>query len=273
MAISTAACRDAFVVYHADDNFAAMGDPGKYLQHFQRSMVERADLIFAITEGVASALPGDGPSRAVLMPNGADFNAFQAGRHAACPADLAAIPRPRLGYVGSLNEKVDFPLIVAIASARPDWHWVLIGKEYSPDRLTDKNRDALHACRKLPNVHFLGMRGVDVLPSYCAHFDVNTMAYRIDGNGWWRDIYPLKLHEYLAVGGPIVPADVPAVRPFTDVVAIATTPANWMERIEQALVGDGVGDPAQRMETAAANSWDDRVDRIERAMWERLAGG
>src|SRR3989475_2505117 len=44
------------------------------------------------------------------------------------PPDIAAIPRPVLGYIGAVDwYTMDVPLIEHVARVRPDWHWVFIG--------------------------------------------------------------------------------------------------------------------------------------------------
>ena len=120
-----------------------------------------------------------------ILPNGADTDLFVAGQFAAVPDDLARIPRPRLGYAGSLNEKVDFVLVDRIAARRPDWHWVLVGPRWSDRYLTPETRAAIARCERRPNVHFLPTRPFPQLPAYCAHMDVNVLCYRSDEHGWW----------------------------------------------------------------------------------------
>ena len=53
-----------------------------------------------------------------------------------------------------------------------------------------------------PNVHFLGAKTPEELVGYPAHFDACIMPYRMDD--YTKYIYPLKLHEYLASGRPVV---------------------------------------------------------------------
>lgn len=255
----------ARLVYHADDNFAAMRGWTEEQARMQEAVIARASLVVATTAGVAAWLGPAAVPKLMLLPNGADAAAYEGGTRAPCPADLAAVPRPRFGYVGSLNEKVDFPLLDALAAARPDWHWALIGKTWPAHRFQGAMRAAFERCRARANVHFLGEKPHWALPDYVAHCDANTMIYRTDGEGWWRDIYPLKLHEYLATGLPVVSADVAAVRDFAEVVAISDGVDTWLSALADALAG-GRGTPAERTATAHANSWDDRVSRLDGAL-------
>jgi len=226
----------------------------------------RADLIFATTEGVARSLGGAAAGKTVLVPNGADVALFRAGRLSPCPRLLADIPKPRIGYCGSLNEKVDFALVDELATARPDWHWVLIGHRPPSAALPTATGDAFAACLARPNIHFLPAQAHRDLPAIQAHVQLNVMCYRTDGQGWWRDIYPLKLGEYLASGPPVVSADLAAVRPFAAVVSICRRRDDWLGAIAAALGGDAFAGAAERLAVAAANGWDSRVDRIARLL-------
>lgn len=256
------------VVYHADDKFSAMPHAEPQIGSMERAMVRRADAIFAITDSVARGLGEAAVGKTLIVPNGADAGLYGIGAKQPVPADLASIPRPVVAYAGSLNEKVDFPLIARLASARPAVHWVLIGPVWGDRILSARSQSGLESCRSLPNVHFLGRKDYRELPAYCAHVDANAMFYRVDGEGWWRDIYPLKLHECLATGRPLLSADTPAVREFANVVAICHDDAQWLAAVDSALAGRGAGTPLGRVAVARANSWDVRVDSIERVLRE-----
>ena len=67
------------------------------------------------------------------------------------------------------------------------------------------------------------------------------MCYRLGDDLWVEGIYPLKLHEYLATGRPVVSADLPSIRPFAHVVAIARDLQQWDRAIEVALTSGEPG--------------------------------
>ncbi len=185
------------LIYYVEDALNLMPGWSAENDREHRYLVERADLLVACSEAMARELPGDGPSKARILPNGVDFDFFASSEGSACPPDMADIPRPRIGYTGSVNLKVDFALVVHLAKARPDWHWVFVGKILRVDAEStgDEHRhiyEAYQACRSLPNVHFLGRREYADVPAYERHMDVNVMCYRTDGEGWWKAIDPFK---------------------------------------------------------------------------------
>ncbi len=252
------------IVYHAYDLYDHTPGWNDILESNERRLLASADRVIASSQAIAEGLTCKGGREVSLLPNGADFDAIAAaaGSNAPGPTDLEAIPRPRLGWIGSVHPEIDLALIAEMAIARPLWNFVLVGS--MPDLKIPRAEEERARCRALPNVHFLGGRAVETVPGYIAGMDVNLMCYRMADETWIKAIYPLKLHEYLASGRPVVSADVPAVREFAGVVRIASGTADWLEAIGDALAGRGAGTPQQRQDVAAANTWDQRVKTLDR---------
>ena len=133
---------------------------------------------------------------AVLLPNGVEYERFAAP--AAPPRDeellrFLAPGVPVAGYYGALAEWFDYPLLDAVAAARPDWRFVLIGPQY------DKSLPGQPLLAR-KNVRWLGPRDYVTLPGYLSLFDVATIPFRI--NAITQATSPLKLYEYFAGGKP-----------------------------------------------------------------------
>jgi glycosyltransferase involved in cell wall biosynthesis len=258
------ALNPARLVYHAYD----LVPPGTE-QHAGRAhltaLLRSADLVLASSDVVRAELLTAGARAVTVLANAVDYDAFSRVPEGPDPADLAPIPHPRIGYTGRLTRKVDFPLIVDLAGRRPDWQFVLIGQEAMLDDVT---RHALQRARSMSNIHLLGHKSVADLPAYVARMDVNLMCYRLERELWTEGIFPLKLFEYLASGQPVVSADVPSVRAYAGVVAIARRGEDWEPLIARALRSGEPGTHAARRELARENTWDHRVARLE----ELLAG-
>ena len=150
------------------------------------------------------------PGRTHYSPNVADFEHFSAARQAGpIPSDLEAILRPRIGFIGAVSEyKVDFDLIAAVADARPDWHWVLIGQ------LGEGQPGTSAAKLRRPNIHLLGPRPYDALPGYLRGFDVAVLPCPL--NAYTRAMSPMKFFEYLAAGRPIVATPVDGIMEYRE---------------------------------------------------------
>jgi len=252
-----------YVVYHAYDLYEHTPGWNETLAQDQRTLLRSADMVVAASEQIAQALRAQVERDIRVLPNGADVEALSQALSVRLPEpqDLAEIPHPRLGWVGSLHPQVDFGLIADLAARRPEWNFVLVGNlvEHS-----DPRSEAERArCVELPNVHFLGAKPVGMVPQYLVNMDVNLMFYRLAGQSWVTSGYPLKLHEYLAVGHPVVSVDLPTVRPFADVVRIADGVEDWLVAIQEALTAGGRGTTEHRRAVAAANGWDQRVARLD----------
>lgn len=258
-------------VFHGIDSYLDQPGATVELKAMLTRCVVEADLLITNNPSSAKRLPEPGPGKARLLPSGVDLQVALAGLGQPCPADLAAVPRPRIGYVGRLNPKIDFAAIAATAARHPDWHWVLIGEVVMDpaNSFYAAVADAWEACRRLPNVHFFGPKPFREVPIYLDHMDVNTICYRLGAGAWTVAAYPFKVHECLAAGRPLVCAAMPEVqRRHADVIDFATTPEEWDTAIGRALESGGIGGPAERQAVAARNSSDERADQLERWLRE-----
>lgn len=250
------------LVYHPYDWFERMPGWTPAQEAGERELLAAADIVIATSEYLADRLARKWPRPVRVLHNGVDSDAYARAVHSGTPApdDLAAIPRPRLGYVGSLQPHIDFELVRRLAQARPDWHFVFVG--IGTQEAATHDMPALAACRRLSNVHFLGQRPRQAVPSYAVNMDVNLIPWAL-GAGWVDAGSPNKLQEYLAAGAPVVSADLQTVRAYSGVLRIARGPEEWAAAIASALAGDGPGSAGERRRVAAANSWDARVGRLE----------
>jgi glycosyltransferase involved in cell wall biosynthesis len=250
-----------YVVFHIHDAWDPNTWPSVHRQNLSQ-LAGRADLIITTAENMSRDLPGIGQGRARVLPHGVDFEAVKAGALDACPADLAAIPHPRIGYTGRVNLKLDLPEIVKAATMRPEWHWVFVGAtgigttysfEGKPSIKTDWER-----LNQMPNVHFLGVKERHEIPAYLNNFDILSLPFNSSYVG-----FPTKLLEYFACGKPIVSWNGENVRALSHVIDIADGAENWVAAIDRSLRGHPKGTPQQRNEIARAGDWNSRTDTLE----------
>ncbi len=265
-----------WIAYHVYDVYHLMDDWNPEKSAMESRLVQQADLISASSPGMAQHLPTPGPSRARILPNGADATRFAQAHQLPYPEELRSIPSPKIGYVGNINSKVDLEMITQMAIQHPQWHWVFMGPVYmngdSPRE--QKAKSAWEQLLQRPNIHFLGLKSREAIPAYVYHMDVNVICYKIartqtgEPDDWVVHGYPTKLHEYLATGKPVIAAPQEAIKAFADVVQIAETHAEWKTALTQALSGQGVGTPDARRTTALQNSWESRTDQLEQWLLE-----
>lgn len=240
--------------YHIDDEYS-FTEQDRPTSAREEDLLRRVDQVIIHSPALFEK-KGHVNHNTALIPNGVDFRLFSTPH--AEPADIASIPHPRVGYVGVIKKQLDFDLLIELAGARPQYSFVLVGPVMN---VVGRERQ-LDTLRNFPNVHFLGGKAATDLPAYIQHFDVCLMCYEV--NDYTRYIYPLKLHEYLATGRPIVSSPIETVRGFAQVVAIASNEAEWLTAIDRAVSEvDSEGTAAQaRRATARSNDWDLLVEQI-----------
>jgi len=248
--------------YHIADEYS-FSDVETPLSAGERRVIERADQVVVHSPALLEKKGRINPNTAYIT-NGVDYRAF--ATPAPEPADLAAIAHPRIGYIGRLKSQLDWRTLIEIATRRPAWSLVLVGPvghmgEHEAERAT---------LMALPNVHYLGNKSVGEIPAYTQHMDVCLLCYAL--NDYTRYIFPLKLHECLAAGRPVVGSDLRTLRDFTSVIAIAHDPAQWVSAIETAL-SPRENSPervAERRAVAHTFDWDALTARIAGLLCERL---
>lgn len=169
------------------------------------------------------------------------------------PKDLAAIPKPVLGYFGVVDERMDYELIARLADANPNWSVAMIGPVLKVDAAALPQR---------PNLHWLGQRSYAELPAFCKGFDICLMPFAL--NESTEFINPTKALEYMATARPIVSTAVPdVVRNFGRVVKIARSQEEFISLCQQALANPDETSIARGLQMAAENTWEQIVGRME----------
>jgi UDP-galactopyranose mutase len=248
--------------YHIDDEYS-FAEEAVPLGDHERRLIGAVDQVFVTSRGLLAGKGGINP-HTDFVPNGVDFAAYAAPWPE--PPDLAAIPRPRIGYTGVVKPQLDWPLLEALAAMKSDWSFVFVG----PIQREARTVDAVARLGRRANVHFLGLRSLEALAAYPQHFDVCIMPYRL--NHYTDQIYPLKLHEYLAGGRPTVGTPINTLTAFPEVVRLAHGPREWVRAIAEALEPAANTEERRtaRQRVARDHDWDGLVQQIARTIAERL---
>lgn len=229
------------IVYDCCDDPAAFPDAPPWTEACFRATVEQAGLVLASSGALLARVQQAGARQSVLIGNGVDLAHYT--RPQPEPAELAALPRPIVGYIGHLGPWLDVAAVAAAARALPHASFVLIG----PVALAPPERRAL----ALPNVHLLGPRPYAQLPGYVQRFAVGLIPFRC--TALTRAVNPNKLYEYAACNLPVVATpfstEITAASPP---VTLAATPAAFAAAVAARLAD--AGPPTRPL--AEAHSWD-----------------
>jgi glycosyltransferase involved in cell wall biosynthesis len=254
------ALHPSLIVYHCVDDIAAHGriDTASFRAAEQR-FAGRADLVLASAPKLAERLRKFS-SNVIDAPNVADTGMFS---RALEPGDedaaMAALPRPRIVFTGAIvATKLDLPLLLALARARPAWSFALVGPVGPGDPHTD-----VSALAAAPNVHLLGPRSYAELPDVLRAADVGLIPYA--RNKLTDSIFPMKVYEYLAAGLPVIATQLPALAGIAEVRSAADADG-ILVALEQALAEDSAELRVARSRAAAGHSWDRRMQEIAAAV-------
>lgn len=254
-------------IFHIYDSYHKMhGHVGDFEQ--VRRRIIAYDLVTASSAQMYEEVTGRVPRPECIVANGVDFSCFDTANLAPSPtADtIRALPGARIGYIGSINTKIDFALINWLSERFSDDSFVLVG----PTRyaVLERESGALAAYKQLltrPNVHIFPAVSRHEIPAILAAMHINCIFFRVDRADWVPAVYPIKLNEYLASGKPVISCDLRVVREnFSEVVTTCVTREQWADAIEHWRRENGDGQAvAARRAVACANDWERRVDQLE----------
>ena len=249
----------AVVVYDCMDELSLfLGAPPELLSR-EAALIECADVMFTGGPSLFRAKQSRHPN-VHCFPSSVDAAHFRVRERGVQDAeDQAAIPHPRLGFYGVIDERLDLPLIDFIAEARPEWDIVLVGPVVKIDPTNLPRRD---------NIHYFGQRTYEELPGYLAGWDVCLLPFA--RNDATRFISPTKTLEYMAAELPIVSTPITDVaEPYGDIVYLGNTPAEFLAACDAALKA-GPDEKARRiagMRRVLANtSWDVTASAMEKLL-------
>lgn len=255
----------SLIVYDCIDEWSgyAMGQSRKrVVRENDKVLCQKSGLVFVGSRNLFN-LKKDYNPHTYLIPHAADIEHFlkAALPETKVPRDLADISKPVIGLIGVLDkQRIDVELISYLANSNPQYSIVLIGPVWN-----DLNVETLN---RLNNIYFLGNRKIDELPNYLKGFDVCIIPYLI--NDFTRNSYPLKLHEYMSSGIPIVSTKLPACEEYSDVVKIASDKEEFKKNVATALKEENHKLCVKRIEIAKKNSWQERVEAKSKLIEERL---
>ncbi len=255
--------RPSLTVYDCMDELSAFAGAPPAMRKNENALFHQAELVFT---GGASLFESKRKQNrsAHLFPSSVDVAHFSRARFIKQdPADQSHLPRPRLGYAGVIDERMDLELLRQVASARPNWQLVLLGPVVKID-------PAL--LPRAANIHYLGMKQYSELPAYLAGWDIGMLPFAL--NESTRFISPTKTPEYLAAGLHVISAPIrDVVNPYGDLhlVQIANGTSEFLRAADSLLESPpSVQFLAQVDQFLSQSSWDKTWRSMHKLMEEKF---
>ena len=247
--------RRTALVYNRSDRHSDFPEGDRaLLEQLEGKLLEHSDSVLYVSRTLLQEEAPRTQGRATFLDHGVDVDHFRPRPATELPADLRAIPGPRIGFFGALDDfVVDFDLLEHLARELPEASLVLIGDSTYP----------MERFARYGNVHWLGRRPYEDIPAYGSGFDVALMPW-VD-TPWIHRSNPIKLKEYLALGLPVVSTEFDELDEYRDRVRTATDPAAFVAAIRESLEFGPLLEPAKLRDSVLGYSWSSRAEVLVRS--------
>jgi glycosyltransferase involved in cell wall biosynthesis len=180
-----------------------------------------SDATLVIPRSVFHPLRAKFGSKVHLIPQSVDFSLLErvAGTRAPEPSAFGSIPRPRLGYLGPSNGRLNNAVMLELLRSHPEWHFVSIGSE---------------PILPLPNAHVVPWAPPGELARYALAFDVGLLPYNCYDERQLHCV-PLKMFEHFAIGTPVVATPLVHAWEYKDVIYFGDTASELAVAVQAAL--------------------------------------
>ena len=221
----------------------------------ENKLVKESDLVICTSKALYNEKKSQNP-HTYFVPNAADIDHCSLALNPDLPVygKLAEMQKPIVGYLGTLERRMDYDLMLEVVKTNSEKTFVLAGPvwdNYVPQELF-----------KVPNVHIIGPIPYDELPQLVKGFDVAIIPFKKDEVS--STIFPLKLFEYLGAGKPVVITSFnPDLREYTNgVVTYADGEEQFTTALNEVIKSDSQEKIAKRIAVARLNTWAKRTDDI-----------
>lgn len=235
------------LVYYCYDEISAAPWIGRHGARHEKQFLQKVDQTIVSSSGLYASKHLE-TKKCSIVKNGVDLDIFKAT--ASRPLDL---PNGTIiGYIGSVDSRLDYDLLSNIAKTAPQHQLVLLGRIM--------NKEAADLLDLLPNVHVLGPRPIEQLGNYLHAFDLGIIPFV--KNDLTAGIYPLKINEYLALGLPVVSTHFADLSDFEGICAIAKNNDDFIQKINTGLNNNQVDVISNRKAFASQNTWQSRAQQF-----------
>lgn len=241
------------IMYDALDHLSGFSNVTAHMLEPEAELIDHSDVVLATSHLLFEEKTRQN-ANCLFIPNATEFDHFNYVPEQ-LPEDIAGIEKPILGYYGAISDWFDTELLASLASARPHWNFVLIGRVENID---------ISALQEMPNVFFLGEKPYAHLPAYLHVFDACIIPFK--KIPLTEATNPVKLFEFLSAGKAVVATDLNELRYYQDYARLASSVSEWLNAMELALEDNSPAVREKRMRFARQNTWNDRMFAIEDAI-------
>ena len=233
-------------IYYCYDGVES-GFFGNRIFEFEHQFSQKVDAIITTSDHLMNDKKKIN-SNSYVVKNGVDFPTF----NQFSKSKLHNNPRKKVGYIGSLDSRFDIRTVENAVQKLANFDF-----EFTGDL---RNEEIKSRLEKYPNVSFFKPIHQNEVPKLLSSYDVGIIPYIV--NEVNKNIYPLKINEYLAVGVPLVMTPFAELPEFEGFVSISSSEADFAQKLEEVTKTDDQKKIETRISFARKNSWDSRTDEF-----------
>lgn len=213
-------------------------------------IIKKSDIVFTVSRALLARAREINPNSYQLF-DGTLPELFDASVKV-LPADMRDIPKPVIGYSGTISFRVDIELLLESCRELADCSFVFVGE------VLKLNPAAVSILKAQPNIYFLGAKEYMQIPHYLMNFDLCIIPYLES----ITVATPTKIFDYLATGLPVVSTPFPDSESFQGLIYTAYSRSEFLSMIKKALTEKDINLPKKRIDMASMNTWAKRAEEI-----------
>lgn len=240
--------------YYSVDKISESVYIQKHGSYLEQELLPKMDRVLATSTALRDELNNFSPKEVNFLPNAADTSFFQqtVEKTFERPAIFGGVDQQVVVYVGAIGLRIDFELLDKVVQEYPHLRFVFIGpkgNQYDP------------ILEKYEHVNFTGSIPQRQLLPYFQHASAAMIPFKV--NALTAAIYPLKIHEYLAAGLPVVSSSFSAdIDAFQEKIFLAQNHFSFGKLLEKAIQEDTKSLRLKRSSAASQHSWDSRASDL-----------
>ena len=216
-------------VFDTVDNWSYNEIYSKYkntLINNYKEIDKKASCIFTVSDDLKNIFSSN--KNVFWMPNGVDFYHYQINNNDKLIQKFKTIKSPIFGYLGHIQDRLDFNLIEYLISNNQNLYFIFAGKIW--ESVAEKVNNLQN---KYSNIYFSDFVSYKESPYYINYFDVCLIPHIV--NNFSKSMNPLKLYEYLACGKPIISTNIAGLDNFSEHVFVANNKQEFNDLLIKAL--------------------------------------
>lgn len=235
----------------------------KFRKELERRFIKSVNFFFVNSHALFSLHKKVRP--AYIVPQGFDIDSYK--QNSTKNSDFYKT-KPRIGFVGTMDFRLDLGLLLKVIRNCPKFEFVLWGP-------VDKNYFENNPSKKRTLAKILSLANVvhgksprSKIPGIISGIKVGMIPYDVSKE-FCKYCYPMKVFEYFYMGKKVISTPIYELTRFGKLIKVTKNADEWTQYLKKAVLDDpSPGEVDEKRKLAEANSWNIKVgkmlDRLQR---------